>query len=115
MDLQSVQRARLEDAANLVDGRWVLTWKLIENELGKEVKGVKGRWTLRGFEDQQTHVETFSGTVTRFGSRSVDTQAVQEAVDLWSFDIIGTFLKGLTFDEINKVGNNGLLRKVCWR
>ena len=35
LDLQSVQRAKLKDAANLVDGRWVLAWKLIENELGK--------------------------------------------------------------------------------
>ena len=59
LDLQSVQRARLADAANLVDGRWVLTWKLIMDELGKEVRNVKGRWTLRGFKDQQTHVETF--------------------------------------------------------
>ena len=51
LDLQSVQRARLEDAAYLVDGRLVLTWKLIENELGKEVSDMKGRCTLRGFMD----------------------------------------------------------------
>ena len=105
IDLKSMRRQKLHLADNLVDGRWVLKWKVVGNE-----RTVKARLTLRGFKDRQTDVATFSATATRQGSRGVNCFAASEKLDLWSLDVSGAFLKGLTFAEIKEI--TGTLRSV---
>jgi hypothetical protein len=111
LDMESVSRMLRKDATNPVDGTWVLKWKVMTIE-GKEVKDVKGRWTLRGFKDRQQDVETFSGTAARYSTRIVSSHSTEHGYAMWSLDVSGAFLKGLTFDEINAMSRDGLIREV---
>eukprot|EP00973_Karenia_brevis_P085553 11869469-Karenia_brevis.AAC.1 len=48
-------------------------------------------------------LERFSGTSTRWGQRAVVATSVQLGCPLASLDIGQAFLKGLTFEEVQKI------------
>ena len=106
LDLGTFARRARKESKNLVDTRWVLTWKQIEG-----VRSVKARLTMRGFKDMQQDLETFAGTTSRAGQRLVNTIVAQNAnMVLFSFDVSQAFAKGMTFEEYAKLTGTTLRR-----
>eukprot|EP00975_Prorocentrum_lima_P030600 6419426-Prorocentrum_lima.AAC.1 len=54
---------------------------------------------MQAFEE---HIETYSGTATKWAQRAVNAFAAQTGYTLSSMDISAAFLKGMTFKEIAK-------------
>ena len=109
--LGSWQKILRKHAKNIIDSRWVITWKLING-----VKDIKARLVVRGFKDQQgEELNTSASTASRWGQRIVNQVVVEEEWDLFSFDVSTTFLQGLTFQDMYKLGlTTGVQqRQVC--
>ena len=99
-ELGCFQRFPRNRARNLVDVRWVYTWK---QDLKKEMQ-IKARMTVRGFKDQAQGLETFAGTASRWGQRVVNAVTAQEEEwTLFSFDVSLAFAKGLSFKELSEL------------
>ena len=99
VDNAAIKRQRRHLARNLVTSRYVFTWKLQADNS----RILKCRLTVHGFKDnEKSSLERYSATATRWGQRMVVSTAVQCAWPLASLDITQAFLKGLTFDEIQK-------------
>ena len=96
----SFKRQPRSQAKNLLTSRYVMTWK-------RQTEGniiMKCRICVRGFQDMhKDNLDRYSGTSTRWGQRAVVATAVQSKWPLASLDISQAFLKGLTFDEVQKV------------
>lgn len=80
-----------------------------------EVEGrkhiIKARLCLKGFAEANQHsLHTYSPTATRLGHKLVCVQCAINGWELWSLDVSTAFLKGWTFDEMNKHGFN---RQPC--
>ena len=104
----SFRRQLRKDAENVLSSRYVVTWKRQED--GTRI--MKCRMCVRGFEDQyKTELDRYSGTSTRWGQRMVVAMAVQAQWQMASLDISVAFLKGLSFDEVQKI-RGGPKRKV---
>ena len=81
---------------NVMTGRWVLRWKLIDG-----CKMIKARLVIRGFMDrQQGGLDTASFTARRTSQRLILSVAVQYGWRLFSWDIGNAFLRGLSFEEL---------------
>ena len=79
--------------------RYVFTWKRSPDGS----RYMKCRLTVHGFKDTAaTHLESFSGTSTRWGKRAVVAIAVQQQWPMASLDVSEAFLKGFTFEEIQE-------------
>jgi hypothetical protein len=85
---------------NLCTSRWVLRWKEIDGK-----RAVKARLTIRGFQDLQTDLSTFSSTASRWTQRLILSVCVQRHWEVFVADISTAFLQGLTFQEIAKLDN----------
>ena len=71
--LGSWEKIDRNDAKNIIDSRWVVTWKMIDGK-----KGIKSRLVVRGFnESQADELNTSASTASRWGQRIVN-QAVVE-------------------------------------
>ena len=75
-DLGCYDRFPRKQARNLVDTRWVITWKYFEGKLI-----IKCRLTMRGFKDLDPVIETFAGTASRAGQRLVNSVVASEPED----------------------------------
>ena len=65
---------------------------------------MKCRICARSFEDRDKHsLDSYSGTSTRWGQRVVVATAVQCGWAMVSIDISQAFLKGITFDQAQKI------------
>ena len=94
-DLSCFKRYPRRLAKNVVDTRWVTTWKNVD---GKII--IKCRITMRGFRDKEITIETFAGTASRRGQRIVNSIVAQnEDFILFSYDVSQAFAKGMTFEE----------------
>ena len=92
-DLDCFKRMPRRLARNLVDTRWVITWKIKDGKLI-----IKCRITMRGFKDRCTDLETYAGTASRAGQRMVNSACAQhDDFVLFSFDVSAAFAKGMTF------------------
>ena len=81
---------------NVMTGRWVLRWKLIDG-----CKIIKARLVIRGFMDrQQGGLDTASFTARRTSQRLILSVAVQYGWRLFSWGIGNAFLRGLSFEEL---------------
>ncbi len=110
VELGCFKRRPKRGAFNVVDTRWVITWKMID-----KVLQIKCRLTMRGFKDRQSDIETFAGTTSRAGQRVVNTVVAQEDdFVLFSFDVSQAFAKGLTFEEFARLTGQEL-RSVQFR
>ena len=116
-DLSGFQRGPRSSAKNIVDGTWVIKWKMVKgvDASGNTVtrKTIKARLTARGFKDLQAYqenIETFSGTATKSAQRIVNGVTAQHGFVLFSMDISAAFLKGLTFKEIAELTGKPLRR-----
>ena len=98
-ELGTFVRMLRSQAKNIVDTRWVLTWKLGEDALRK----IKARFTMRGFKDRQEWMETFAGTASRWSQRLINSVCCTHAnFELYSIDVSVAFAKGMTFEELAK-------------
>ena len=83
-DLKGFVRYPRSQAKNIIDSRWVLKWKLVDNK-----RVIKARLTARGFKDAQAQeVKTFAGTATRWGQRIVNIVPEMTAISLASSRIV---------------------------
>ena len=110
-ELKTFRRLLRSEGSNILDGRWVLTWKqmyVAPTSLGGKPTFewiVKARLTARGFKDLQiseNKVATYSGTANRVSQRLINSQAAQTKTTLFSYDIGTAFLRGVTFREMAK-------------
>ena len=105
VDLDCFERCPRRNARNIVDTRWVITWKNKIDPITLKAKVVvKCRIAVRGFKDRCVELETYAGTATRNGQRIVNSiVAQQEDFVLFSFDISKAFAKGMTFEELARL------------
>ena len=84
----------------VIDCRWVRKWK---RQPDKSLK-IKSRLCARGCLDaQKSQLTTRSTTATRLSQRMLVSQAARtDDKDIESWDIAGAFLKGFSFQEIQK-------------
>ena len=81
---------------NVVDARWVTTWKMNEGNVGG------------GCKDKFQHLGTYVGTISRPGQRCVNVVAAEdEDFILFSFDVSQAFANVLTFEEFSKLIGTG--------
>ena len=102
-DLGCFQRYPRAKSHNIIDARWVITWRAIEGNVG-----AKCRLTVRGFTGQFQDLDTYVGTTRRSGQRIANAVAAEnEDFILFSFDVSQAFAKGLTCDELSKLTGTG--------
>ena len=66
--------------------------------------GVKCRLTVRGFKDKFQDFDTYAGTTSSSGQRSVNAVVAENpGFVLSSFDVSQAFAKGLTFKELSEL------------
>jgi hypothetical protein len=83
---------------NSMTSRWVHRWKMIINEKGEKIKGVKSRLTVHGFKDQDADsLVTYASTAARWAQRIITAQAAQNRWHVLTADVGNAFLRGLTF------------------
>ena len=58
------QRYLRAKAHDIIDARWVITWKMIEGSVG-----VKCRLIVRGFKDRFQDLDAYAGTTSKSGQR----------------------------------------------
>ena len=98
-DLGCFQRFPRTRAHDIIDARWVITWKMIGGD-----SGVKCKLTVRGFKDKCQDFDTYAGATSRAGQRIVNAVAAEsEHFILFSFDVSQAFAKGLAFDTMSKL------------
>ena len=108
VDLSTIALIPRREAQNVIDARWILTWKNVD---GKRI--VKARLCLRGFKDDQADVvSTFAGTASRWSQRLIASISAQHQWPLLSADIGTAFLRGMTFKEMSEFTGEPL-REVC--
>lgn len=84
----------------VIDCRWVRKWK---RQPDRSLK-IKSRLCARGcLDSQKSQLTTRSTTATRLSQRMLVSQAARSSEkDIESWDIAGAFLKGFSFQEIQK-------------
>lgn len=103
-DLGCFERRRRDQCTNIIDARWVATWKLVEGILD-----IKCRLTVRGFKDRMQELETYASTTSRSGQRIVNLIAAQhDYFVLFSFDVSQAFAKGMAISELFALTGNEL-------
>ena len=106
-DLGCFKRWPRHRSDNIIDARWLITWKMIEGNVG-----IKCRLTVRGFKDKFQDLDTYAGTTSRSGQRLVNAVAAENPeFILFSFDVSQAFAKGLTFEELSALSGQDI-RKV---
>ena len=113
VELEAIEPILRSEGRNVMTGRWVLRWKLVDG-----CKVIKARLVIRGFMDrQQGGLDTASFTARRTSQRMVLSVAVQYGWRLFSWDIGNAFLRGLSFEELAaQQGGNAseTLREACF-
>ena len=100
-------RVPKKGAQNICTSRWVMRWKLINNE-----RAVKARLTIRGFQDQR-EVDTYAGTASRWSQRIVCSIAVQHSWAIWITDVATAFLQSDSFEQLAQEAGTEL-KTVCF-
>lgn len=84
---------------NIIDARWVITWKIIEGNVG-----VKCRLTARGFKDRFQDSDTYAGATSRSGQRFVNGIAAENTeFILFSLNVRQAFATGLLLKELDEL------------
>ena len=85
----------------ILRSRWVLTWKPVEDELGKNNgKKAKARLVVLGFQDPNlTEVQRDAPTLTKEGRNTILQMISSFQWELSSFDIKTAFLRGKTAEN----------------
>ena len=83
---------------NTCTSRWVLRWKLRNQE-----RIIKARLVITGLQDKEVEVATYSSCTTRWGQRLVTSLAVIHKWELNTLDVGTAFLRGLSFSELSQI------------
>ena len=95
LNLGAFERVSKKHASNVIDARWVLKWKIVNDR-----RIIQARLVVRGFKDlQAAQLSTYAGTTTRWGQRLVNSVAAQFRWPLFTADVSQAFLRGLTFEQ----------------
>ena len=71
LNLGAFERVLKKHASNVIDARWVLKWKIVNDR-----RIIQARLVVRGFKDlQAAQLSTYAGTTTRWGQRLVNSVA----------------------------------------
>ena len=91
---------KLSCSTKSISSRWVLTWKMINGDLG-----VKTRLVIKGFLDPQVNqIITASATASALSHRMLASYAVNHALKVVSYDVSQAFLQGLLLKDLEKRG-----------
>ena len=92
---------------NIIDVKWVVTWKRIEGNVG-----IKCKLTIKNFKDKSQDLDTYARTTSRSGQRLINAAAAESPdVILVSFGVSQTFAKRKTFEELSALKSQDM-RKV---
>ena len=94
-------------AQNICSSRWVHKYKVVDN-----IRVVKSRLVVRGFEDLAHNTDLYASTATRWGQRLICSIAVQRGWRLVMSDVSTAFLRSATYIEQAKQSGEPL-RQVC--
>ena len=98
-DLGCFQRHPRAKSHNIIDARWVITWKMIECNVG-----AKCRFTARGCKGKFQDFDIYAGAISRSGQRLVNALAADnEDFILFSFDVGQASAKGFISHEFPKL------------
>ena len=97
-------RWKRADAQNIMTSRFVAKWKFVRDKANKQIRIIRMRMAIRGFQDWYAHLEeNYSATCSRVSQRIVCSEtACHEDWDLVTVDIEKAFLQGLTYKEIQE-------------
>ena len=91
---------RIDASTRAITSRWVLTWKMIDAKLG-----VKARLVIKGFLDPQLNeIVTASATASALSHRILASHAVNNRMQVVSYDVSQAFLQGLNLKDLEKRG-----------
>lgn len=98
-DLGCFKRWPGHKSNNIIDARWVTTWKVIAGNAS-----IKWRLVVRGFKDQFQDLRAYTGKTSRAGQRSANAIAA-EIPDfvLSGFDVSRAFAKGMAFQDFSEL------------
>ena len=96
------------EAHNVCSSRWVFKYKSIDN-----VRTVKARLTIRGFEDMSVSEDNYAGTATRWSQRVIASVAVQRVWRIFVTDVSTAFLRSMSFSDMAK-DSGGVAREVSF-
>ena len=96
------------EAHNVCSSRWVFKYKSIDN-----VRTVKARLTIRGFEDMSVSEDNYAGTATRWSQRVIASVAVQRIWRIFVTDVSTAFLRSMSFSDMAK-DSGGVAREVSF-
>ena len=102
-DNQTYEISLRTDVQNSCSSKWVIKWKSTPDG-----RVIKCRLTIRGFEDMQSDLATYSSTASRWGQRIICSVAVQRQWTTFVADITTAFLQGLTFEDLAKLDNSAV-------
>ena len=91
----------LAGSRNVIDCTWVRRWKYKQGE-----KVIKSRLCCRGcFDRQKPHLLKASSVASRLSQRLLISNAAQRGWPIESYDVSAAFLRGLTFDKVDRIAS----------
>lgn len=90
-------------ARDILDTRWVGTWKWTRGKTDPDenVRTIRMRLTLRGFRDiEAVGLDTFAGVASRISQRIIVSEAAVQGWSHTALNVNKAFLKGVTYKEL---------------
>ena len=98
LGFQCFERQKRSEARNVIDVRWVFTWKIKQGK-----RFIRARLCIRGFKDTGSDQDVnASPTATRFSQRLLVSETAARRWSLASTDIPKAFLQGISYAELAK-------------
>ena len=98
LGFQCFERQKRSEARNVIDVRWVFTWKIKQGK-----RFIRARLCIRGFKDTGSDQDVnTSPTATRFSQRLLVSETAARRWSLASTDIPKAFLQGISYAELAK-------------
>lgn len=111
-DLETFKLITRQEGTNIMSSKWIFRWKRNPDVPGERV--VKGRLTVRGFQDKDADIlEVYAATASRMSQRYIISMAVILGFEVWAIDISAAFLRGMTFKELAELTGTPI-RRVCF-
>ena len=97
-------RRKRAGARNVIDCRWVIKWKFVQQPDGQMKRTIRARLTVRGFKDRDANnLSTYAGTSTRWSQRLVVSTSASRGWPIVSVDVEKAFLQGMTYQELSQL------------
>ena len=84
---------------------------MLKFKLEDGIRVLRARLTIRGFKDQEADlIDGYSGTSSRWAQRLITSTAAQRRWPLGTLDVSKSFLKGISYDELE--AETGFVREI---